>query len=57
MIAVINIADGYTLGDNLIMSLQVDYRSSMPIPAEAVENEQEQITSSSNKIGSIMLLF
>ena len=57
MIAVINIADGYTLGDNLIMSHQVDYRSSMPIPAEDVENEQEQITSSSNKIGSIMLLF
>ena len=57
MIAVINTADGYTLGDNLITSHQVDYMSSMPIPAEAVENEQEQITSSSNKIGSIMLLF
>ena len=57
MIAVINIADGYTLGDNLITSHQVDYMSSMPIPAEAVENEQEQITSSSSKIGSIMLLF
>ena len=57
MIAVINIADGYTLGDNLITSHQVDYMSSMPIPAEAVENEQEQITSSSSKIGSIMPLF
>ena len=57
MIAVINTADGYTLGDNLITSHQVDYMSSMPIPAEAVENEQEQITSSSSKIGSIMPLF
>ena len=57
MIAAINIADDSTLGDNLITSLQVDYMSSVLILAEAVENDQENITSSSNKVGSITPLF
>ena len=57
MIAAINIADDSTLGDNLITSLQVDYMSSVLILAEAVENNQENITSSSNKVGSITPLF
>ena len=34
----INTLDGSTLGDNLILSYQVDYVSSVLIPAEAVEN-------------------
>ena len=57
MIAAINIADDSTLGDNLITSLQVDYMSSVLISAEAVENDQENITSSSSKVGSITPLF
>ena len=57
MIAAINIADDSTLGDNLITSLQVDYMSSVLILTEAVENNQENITSSSNKVGSITPLF
>ena len=52
MIAAINIADCSTLRNNLITSHQVDYMSSVLIPAEAVENDQEQITSSSNRVGS-----
>ena len=35
--------DGSTLGDNLITSHQVDYMSSVLIPAEAVENDQEHL--------------
>ena len=57
MIAAINIADDSTLGDNLITSLQVDYMSSVLILAAAVENDQENITSSSNKVGTITPLF
>ena len=59
MIATINIEDGSMLPDNLITSHQVDYRSSAHSSwtAEAVENDQEHITSSSNKIGSITPLF
>ena len=53
MIAAIDTVDGSTLGDNLITSHQVDCMSSALIPAEAVENDQEQITFSSNKVGSI----
>ena len=53
MIAAINTAGGSTLWDNLITSHQVDYMSSAFIPAEAVRNDQEHITSSSNKVGSI----
>ena len=34
----INTLDGSTLGDNLILSYQVDYVSSVLIPAEVVEN-------------------
>ena len=41
MIAAIDTVDGSTLGDNLITSHQVDYMSSVLIPAEAVENNQE----------------
>ena len=37
----INTLDGSTLGDNLISSHQVDYVSSVLIPAEAVEKNQE----------------
>ena len=33
-----NTLDGSTLGDNLILSYQVDYVSSVLIPAEVVEN-------------------
>ena len=33
-----NISDGSTLQDNLISSHQVDYVSSVLIPAKAVEN-------------------
>ena len=57
MIAAINISDGSTLGDNLIRSHQVDYTSSLLIPAEPLENDQEDITSSSNNVGSITPLF
>ena len=57
MIVTINIADGSTLEDNLITSHQVDYMSSVLIPAEAVENDQEHMTSSTNKVGSITPLF
>ena len=53
MIAPINTADFSTLGDNLITSHEVDYMSSVLIPAGAVENDQEHITSSSNNVGSI----
>ena len=52
MTAAINSFDGSTLGNKLITSHQVDYMSSVLIPAEAVENAQEHITSSSNKVGS-----
>ena len=44
MIAAINTANGFTLGDNLITSHQVDYMSSVLIPVEAVENEQGHIS-------------
>ena len=44
MRAAINIADGSTLRDNLITSHQVDYQTSVLIPAEAVENDQEHIS-------------
>ena len=57
MIAAIHIADGSTLGDNLITSQQVDNLSSVLILVEAVENDQEHITSSKNKVDSIMPLF
>ena len=43
------------LGDNLIMNHhQVGYMSSVLIPAEAVENNQEHLVA--NKVGSITLL-
>ena len=44
MTAVINTADGSTLGDNLTTSHQVDYMSSVLIPVEAVENDQGHIS-------------
>ena len=47
MITTINTVDGSTLGDNLVASHQVDYMSSALISAEAVENDQEYITSGS----------
>ena len=50
MIAAIDTVDGSMLGDNLITSHQLDYVSSALIPAEAVENGQEHITSCSNKV-------
>ena len=56
-IAAINIADGSTFGDNVITSHQVDHMSKVLIPAEAVQNDQEHITSSSNNVGSIAPLF
>ena len=52
MIAGINTVDGSTLGYNLITSHQVDSMSSALIPAEAVENDQEHITSCSNKVST-----
>ena len=59
MIVTVNVEDGSTLADNLITSHQVDYMSSAHSSwtAEAVENDQEHIISSSNKIGSITPLF
>ena len=57
MIAAIDTVDGSTLGDNLITSHQVDYMSSVLIPAEAVENDQEHITPSTNRVGSITPIF
>ena len=42
-IAAINTTDGSTLGDNQITSHQLDYVSSVLIPAEAVENDQEHL--------------
>ena len=56
MISAIDTVDGSTLGDNLITSHQVDCMSSALIPAEAVKNDQEHITSFSYKVGSIMPL-
>ena len=56
MIAAIVTVDGSTLRDNLITSHQLDFMSSALIPAEAVENYQEHITSCSNKAGSITSL-
>ena len=41
VIAAISTVDGSTLGDDLIMSHELDYMSSALIPAEAIENEQE----------------
>ena len=56
MIATIETLDGSTFQDNLITSHQVDCMSSALIPAEAVKNDQEHITSFSYKVGSIMPL-
>ena len=42
MITAINTLDGSTLRDNLVTSHQVDYISSVLIPAEAVENDQKR---------------
>ena len=44
MIAAIDTVDGSTLGDNLITSHQVDYMSSVLIPAKTVENDQQHIS-------------
>ena len=44
---------GSTFGDNLSTSHQVGYMSPVLIPVEAIENDQEHSTSSSNKVGSI----
>ena len=52
MITAINILDGSTLGDNLIMNQQVDYMSL--ISAEALENNQKHLVS--NKVCSITSL-
>ena len=38
VITAINTLDGSKLGDNLIMSHQIDYMSSVIIPAEGVKN-------------------
>ena len=38
VITAINSLDGSTLGGNLIMSYQVDYMSSVFIPAKGIEN-------------------
>ena len=43
VITAINTFDGSTLGDNLITSQHVNYMSSVLIPAEAVENDQEHL--------------
>ena len=50
MIAAYDIVDGSTLEDNLITSHQVDCMSSAIYRAEAVENDQEHITSCSNNV-------
>ena len=55
MIATIDTADGSTLGDNLITSHWVDCMSSALIPAEAVENYQEHVTSCSNNVGRYLV--
>ena len=39
----INTFHGSTLGDNFILSHHVNYMSSALIPAEAVENDREQL--------------
>ena len=54
VITAINTLDGSTLGDNLIISHQVDYMFSVLIPAEAVQNNQEHLVA--NKVGGITLL-
>ena len=56
IIAAIDTVDGSTLGDNLITTHQVDCMSSAVIPAEAVQNDQEDITSCSIKVGIISLV-
>ena len=53
MIDAFHTVDGSSLGGNLITSHEVDYLSSALISAEAVEKNQEHITSASNKVGSI----
>ena len=52
MIAAIDTVDGSMLGNNLITSHRVDCMSSALIPAEVVENDQEHITSGTNKVGT-----
>ena len=52
MITTISTLDDSMLGDNLIMSQQVDYMSTPLILDEAVENNQEHLVA--NKVGSIM---
>ena len=52
VITAINILDGSTLGDNLIMSHQVD--DMLLISAEAFENNQKHLVA--NKVGSITSL-
>ena len=54
LITTINTLDGSALGDNLITSHQVDYMSSVLIPAETVDNNQEHFVA--NKAGSTTLL-
>ena len=54
MITTIRTLDDSMLGDNLIMSQQVDYMSTPLILDEAVENNQEHLVA--NKVGSIMPL-
>ena len=51
LITAINSLDGSTLGDNLIMSHQVDYMSTGFIAAEAAQNNQEHLVA--NKVGSV----
>ena len=43
MITTISTLDGSTLGDNPIMSHQLDYESLVLIPAEAAENDQKHL--------------
>ena len=54
VITTTNSLDGWMLGDNLIISHQVDYMPSALISAEAVENNQEHRVA--NKLGSIASL-
>ena len=50
VLTAINTYDSSTLGNNLITSHQVDFMSSMLIPAKNVENNHKHLVA--NKVGS-----
>ena len=56
MITTISTLDDSMLGDNLIMSQQVDYMSTPLILDEAVENNQEHLVAKNGKLAAVSYL-